>query len=125
MQKFFPAGPAGGIAYLKALACPLPASASARPAASTPRMPALSRAANVVCVGGSWVAPKDAVAAATGRASSARAPSFPARGRIMKPPPNACFDALRAHREALGIRISASSSRDPERFERFSLTPAT
>ena len=63
-MKFFPAEPAGGIAYLKALAAPL---SEARfcptggiDAASAPRYLALP---NVLCVGGSWVAPGDAVAA--------------------------------------------------------------
>jgi 2-dehydro-3-deoxyphosphogluconate aldolase/(4S)-4-hydroxy-2-oxoglutarate aldolase len=62
--KFFPAEPAGGIAYLKALAGPL---SEARfcptggiDASSAPRYLSLP---NVLCVGGSWVAPGDAVAA--------------------------------------------------------------
>jgi 2-dehydro-3-deoxyphosphogluconate aldolase / (4S)-4-hydroxy-2-oxoglutarate aldolase len=62
--KFFPAEPAGGIAYLKALAAPL---SEARfcptggiDASSAPRYLSLP---NVLCVGGSWVAPGDAVAA--------------------------------------------------------------
>jgi 2-dehydro-3-deoxyphosphogluconate aldolase/(4S)-4-hydroxy-2-oxoglutarate aldolase len=63
-QKFFPAEPAGGAAYLKALAQPLagirfcPTGGIARDSAG--RYLAL---ANVVCVGGSWVAPADKVAA--------------------------------------------------------------
>ena len=64
MQKFFPAEPAGGVAYLKALASPLPGvrfcptgGIDATNAAAYLALP------NVVCVGGSWVAPKDAVAA--------------------------------------------------------------
>lgn len=64
IQKFFPAEPAGGIAYLKALGGPLPAvrfcptgGIDAKNAASYLAL------ANVVCVGGSWVAPKDALAA--------------------------------------------------------------
>jgi 2-dehydro-3-deoxyphosphogluconate aldolase/(4S)-4-hydroxy-2-oxoglutarate aldolase len=62
--KFFPAEPAGGIAYLKALAGPL---SEARfcptggiDATNAPRYLSLP---NVLCVGGSWVAPGDAVAA--------------------------------------------------------------
>jgi 2-dehydro-3-deoxyphosphogluconate aldolase/(4S)-4-hydroxy-2-oxoglutarate aldolase len=61
--KFFPAEPAGGTAYLKALAAPLPAlrfcptgGVSAGNAADYLALP------NVVCVGGSWVAPADALA---------------------------------------------------------------
>jgi 2-dehydro-3-deoxyphosphogluconate aldolase/(4S)-4-hydroxy-2-oxoglutarate aldolase len=62
--KFFPAEPAGGIAALKALAAPLPDlvfcptggidMAKVRDYLVQP---------NVVCVGGSWVAPTPAVAA--------------------------------------------------------------
>jgi 2-dehydro-3-deoxyphosphogluconate aldolase / (4S)-4-hydroxy-2-oxoglutarate aldolase len=64
LQKFFPAEPAGGLAYLKALASPLPSvrfcptgGVDAANAAAYLALP------NVVCVGGSWVAPKDAIAA--------------------------------------------------------------
>lgn len=62
LQKFFPAEPAGGAAYLKALAAPLPAvrfcPTGGITAASAGAYLALP---NVVCVGGSWVAPDDAV----------------------------------------------------------------
>lgn len=61
--KFFPAAPAGGVAYLKALASPLPAArfcpTGGIDAASAPEYLGLP---NVVCVGGSWVAPAKAVA---------------------------------------------------------------
>ncbi|HUH48554.1 MAG TPA: keto-deoxy-phosphogluconate aldolase, partial [Mycoplana sp.] len=60
--KFFPAEQAGGAAYLKALASPLAGTlfcptggislANAKDYLSLP---------NVVCVGGSWVAPKELV----------------------------------------------------------------
>lgn len=63
-QKFFPAEVAGGAAYLKAMAAALPmirfcptggiAAANARDYLTL---------ANVVCVGGSWVAPREAVEA--------------------------------------------------------------
>lgn len=61
--KFFPAGPAGGIPYLKALASPLPA-VSFCPTGGVDATNAAAYLAldNVVCVGGSWVTPKDAVA---------------------------------------------------------------
>lgn len=62
--KFFPAGQAGGVSYLKALASPLAGvtfcptggidAANAREWLALP---------NVVCVGGSWVAPDSLVAA--------------------------------------------------------------
>lgn len=62
--KFFPAAPAGGVAYLKALAAPLPEArfcpTGGIDAASAKDYLSLS---NVVCVGGSWVAPAAAVAA--------------------------------------------------------------
>ena len=62
--KFFPAEPAGGIAYLKALAAPLPnlrfCPTGGIGAGNAPDYLAL---ANVICVGGSWVAPHDALAA--------------------------------------------------------------
>jgi 2-dehydro-3-deoxyphosphogluconate aldolase/(4S)-4-hydroxy-2-oxoglutarate aldolase len=61
--KFFPAEPAGGVAYLKALAAPLPAirfcptgGIGAKNAADYLGL------GNVICVGGSWVAPAEAVA---------------------------------------------------------------
>jgi 2-dehydro-3-deoxyphosphogluconate aldolase/(4S)-4-hydroxy-2-oxoglutarate aldolase len=62
--KFFPAEPAGGIAWLKALASPLPEArfcpTGGIDAARAERYLSLP---NVLCVGGSWVAPGDAVAA--------------------------------------------------------------
>jgi 2-dehydro-3-deoxyphosphogluconate aldolase/(4S)-4-hydroxy-2-oxoglutarate aldolase len=61
--KFFPAEPAGGIPYLKALASPLPA-VSFCPTGGIDATNAAAYLAlsNVVCVGGSWATPKDAVA---------------------------------------------------------------
>jgi 2-dehydro-3-deoxyphosphogluconate aldolase/(4S)-4-hydroxy-2-oxoglutarate aldolase len=63
IQKFFPAEPAGGIAYLNALASPLPAirfcptgGINAANAAAYLALP------NVACVGGVWVTPRDAIA---------------------------------------------------------------
>jgi len=62
--KFFPAGPAGGIAYLKALAAPLPGVRFCPTGGvSLQNAPDYLRLANVICVGGSWVAPQDAIAA--------------------------------------------------------------
>lgn len=62
--KFFPAEAAGGVAFLKSIAAPLPhlkfcptGGIDQRNAASYLALP------NVIAVGGSWVAPKDAVAA--------------------------------------------------------------
>lgn len=63
-QKFFPAEPAGGVAYLKALAQPL-AGIRFCPTGGITRESAgrYLELPNVVCVGGSWVAPADKVAA--------------------------------------------------------------
>jgi 2-dehydro-3-deoxyphosphogluconate aldolase/(4S)-4-hydroxy-2-oxoglutarate aldolase len=63
LQKFFPAAPAGGVAYLKALAGPLPAirfcPTGGIDASNFGEYLALP---NVACVGGSWVVPGDALA---------------------------------------------------------------
>jgi 2-dehydro-3-deoxyphosphogluconate aldolase/(4S)-4-hydroxy-2-oxoglutarate aldolase len=61
--KFFPAEPAGGIAYLKALGAPLP-SVRFCPTGGVgvTNAAAYLALANVICVGGSWVAPADALA---------------------------------------------------------------
>ncbi|HEY5882791.1 MAG TPA: bifunctional 4-hydroxy-2-oxoglutarate aldolase/2-dehydro-3-deoxy-phosphogluconate aldolase [Nakamurella sp.] len=61
--KFFPAKPAGGTAYLKALAGPIPnfrfCPTGGIDLGSAPEFLALP---NVACVGGSWITPDDAVA---------------------------------------------------------------
>ncbi|MGI5198556.1 bifunctional 4-hydroxy-2-oxoglutarate aldolase/2-dehydro-3-deoxy-phosphogluconate aldolase [Streptomyces sp. CA-288835] len=63
-MKFFPAEAAGGTAYLKALAGPLPQARFCPTGgvglASAPGYLALP---NVACVGGSWMLPEDAIAA--------------------------------------------------------------
>jgi 2-dehydro-3-deoxyphosphogluconate aldolase/(4S)-4-hydroxy-2-oxoglutarate aldolase len=81
LQKFFPAEPSGGVAFLKALASPLPdlrfcptGGIAERNAGDYLALP------NVLCVGGSWMAPPalvksgdwSAVAALAGRVSAAR-----------------------------------------------------
>ena len=64
IQKFFPAEPAGGIAWLKALAAPLPAIRFCPTGGiEASNAPAYLALANVICVGGSWVVPKDAIGA--------------------------------------------------------------
>jgi 2-dehydro-3-deoxyphosphogluconate aldolase/(4S)-4-hydroxy-2-oxoglutarate aldolase len=62
--KFFPAEPAGGVAYLKSLAAPLPhftfcptGGIDAEKAKAYIALP------NVVCVGGSWITPAAALKA--------------------------------------------------------------
>jgi len=62
--KFFPAEPAGGVAYLKSLSAPLPHLVFC-PTGGIDEAKAKSYLAlpNVVCVGGSWITPADAVKA--------------------------------------------------------------
>lgn len=62
--KFFPAEPAGGIAYLRALAAPLPTARFCPTGGiDAQRAEAYLALSNVICVGGSWVAPAEAIAA--------------------------------------------------------------
>ncbi|KUF19992.1 bifunctional 4-hydroxy-2-oxoglutarate aldolase/2-dehydro-3-deoxy-phosphogluconate aldolase [Streptomyces silvensis] len=63
-MKFFPAEAAGGTAYLKSLAGPLPQARFCPTGGVTPASaPAYLALRNVGCVGGSWMLPGDAVAA--------------------------------------------------------------
>ena len=62
--KFFPAEPAGGAAYLKSLAGPLPDILFCPTGGIGPeRAPAYFALPNVACVGGSWIATKAMIAA--------------------------------------------------------------
>lgn len=62
--KFFPAEPAGGAAYLAALASPLPQLSFCPTGGITPESaPRYLKLANVVCVGGSWMIRREHVAA--------------------------------------------------------------
>jgi 2-dehydro-3-deoxyphosphogluconate aldolase/(4S)-4-hydroxy-2-oxoglutarate aldolase len=62
-QKFFPAGPAGGPAFLKSLASPLPKARFCPTGGVGPgNASTYLTLENVLCVGGSWVTPRDAVA---------------------------------------------------------------
>jgi 2-dehydro-3-deoxyphosphogluconate aldolase / (4S)-4-hydroxy-2-oxoglutarate aldolase len=87
--KFFPAEPAGGVAYLEALTAPLPAVRFCPTGGiDALRAPAYLALRNVVCVGGSWVAPRAAVAAGDwpaitrlARAAAALRPAPGAQGR--------------------------------------------
>ncbi len=64
VQKFFPAEPAGGRAYLNAVRGPLPQITFCPTGGITPdTAPEYLALPNVACVGGSWVAPKAAIAA--------------------------------------------------------------
>ena len=64
LMKFFPADAAGGLAWLKAIAAPL-AGLRFCPTGGigADTAPAYLSLANVACVGGSWVAPSEAVEA--------------------------------------------------------------
>jgi 2-dehydro-3-deoxyphosphogluconate aldolase/(4S)-4-hydroxy-2-oxoglutarate aldolase len=64
IQKFFPAEPAGGTAYLSSLASPLPQVRFCPTGGITPESaPRYLKLSNVVTIGGSWMAPKTLVAA--------------------------------------------------------------
>jgi 2-dehydro-3-deoxyphosphogluconate aldolase / (4S)-4-hydroxy-2-oxoglutarate aldolase len=63
-QKFFPAEPAGGTAYLSSLASPLPQVKFCPTGGITPESaPRYLKLSNVITVGGSWMAPKAMVQA--------------------------------------------------------------
>ncbi|MFD0543716.1 bifunctional 4-hydroxy-2-oxoglutarate aldolase/2-dehydro-3-deoxy-phosphogluconate aldolase [Streptomyces mexicanus] len=63
-MKFFPAQAAGGTAYLKSLAGPLPQARFCPTGGVNPdNAPEYLALPNVGCVGGSWMVPADAVAA--------------------------------------------------------------
>lgn len=64
LMKFFPAEAGGGPAYLKTLAGPLPKAVfCANGGIGRDRVEDYLALSNVICVGGSWVAPRDAIAA--------------------------------------------------------------
>jgi 2-dehydro-3-deoxyphosphogluconate aldolase/(4S)-4-hydroxy-2-oxoglutarate aldolase len=72
--KFFPAESSGGIAFLKAIAAPLPHIGFCPTGGIDPRNAAAYLALpNVIAVGGSWVAPQDAIAAGDFARVTARA----------------------------------------------------
>jgi 2-dehydro-3-deoxyphosphogluconate aldolase/(4S)-4-hydroxy-2-oxoglutarate aldolase len=61
-QKFFPAEPAGGTAFLSALASPLPQAKFCPTGGITlEKAPAYLKLPNVITIGGSWMAPKKLV----------------------------------------------------------------
>lgn len=63
-QKFFPAEPAGGVPYLSALASPLPQLRFCPTGGITPETAKhYLKLANVITIGGSWMAPKKLVLA--------------------------------------------------------------
>jgi 2-dehydro-3-deoxyphosphogluconate aldolase/(4S)-4-hydroxy-2-oxoglutarate aldolase len=63
MLKFFPAEAAGGAPALKSIGAPIPQVAFCPTGGITPQNAANYLAlSNVICAGGSWVAPKDLIA---------------------------------------------------------------
>ncbi len=90
--KFFPAGPSGGVAALEALAAPFPSARFCPTGGITQdSLSSYLRLPAVLCVGGSWVTPSEALAArewgriealaaaaATARTMSAQRPESPA-----------------------------------------------
>ena len=61
--KFFPAEAAGGVDYLKSIGGPIPQVKFCPTGGITPQTaPNYLALPNVGCVGGSWLAPKDALA---------------------------------------------------------------
>ena len=63
VQKFFPAEQAGGAAYLKSIGSPIPqVKFCPTGGISLKNAPDYLGLKNILCVGGSWVAPKDAMA---------------------------------------------------------------
>jgi 2-dehydro-3-deoxyphosphogluconate aldolase/(4S)-4-hydroxy-2-oxoglutarate aldolase len=63
VQKFFPAEQAGGAAYLKSIGSPIPQVMFCPTGGISLKIaPDYLSLPNILCVGGSWVAPKDAMA---------------------------------------------------------------
>lgn len=63
VQKFFPAEQSGGVSYLKSIGSPLPQVRFCPTGGITLQTaPDYLALANILCVGGSWVAPKEAMA---------------------------------------------------------------
>ncbi len=63
VQKFFPAEQAGGAAYLKSIGSPIPQVMFCPTGGISLKLaPDYLGLGNILCVGGSWVAPKDAMA---------------------------------------------------------------
>jgi 2-dehydro-3-deoxyphosphogluconate aldolase/(4S)-4-hydroxy-2-oxoglutarate aldolase len=62
LQKFFPAGVAGGIPYLKAISGPIPEISFMPTGGISPEnAPDYLALANVACIGGSWIVPAEAL----------------------------------------------------------------
>ncbi len=82
MLKFFPAEAAGGVKYLKSLGGPLPQISFCPTGGVTlESAPTYLAQPNIVCVGGSWIAPDADVANSDWAAITARAKAAAAIGR--------------------------------------------
>ncbi|MFF9864154.1 bifunctional 4-hydroxy-2-oxoglutarate aldolase/2-dehydro-3-deoxy-phosphogluconate aldolase [Streptomyces sp. NPDC013953] len=82
-MKFFPAEAAGGIAYLKSMAGPLPRARFCPTGGISPASaPAYLALPNVACVGGTWMLPPDALAAR----DWARVESLAREAAALRPP---------------------------------------
>ncbi|WP_312531210.1 bifunctional 4-hydroxy-2-oxoglutarate aldolase/2-dehydro-3-deoxy-phosphogluconate aldolase [Paracoccus sp. (in: a-proteobacteria)] len=82
MLKFFPAEAAGGVKYLKSLGGPLPQISFCPTGGVTlDSAPSYLSQPNILCVGGSWIAPDADVAEANWSAITARAQAAAALGR--------------------------------------------
>jgi 2-dehydro-3-deoxyphosphogluconate aldolase/(4S)-4-hydroxy-2-oxoglutarate aldolase len=81
LQKFFPASLAGGVAALQALGAPLPEVRFFPTGGITPQTaPEYLALSNVQCIGGSWIAPRDLLAAGDFDAIALRATDAAAIG---------------------------------------------
>ncbi|MBV8683367.1 MAG: bifunctional 4-hydroxy-2-oxoglutarate aldolase/2-dehydro-3-deoxy-phosphogluconate aldolase [Caulobacteraceae bacterium] len=87
MMKFFPAEAAGGPAMLNALAGPFPQARFCPTGGITPaNADSYLRLPNVICVGGSWLAPPDLVSAGDWQAVTRLAREASRLGRSMSAP---------------------------------------
>lgn len=85
--KFFPAEQLGGVAAVKALAGPLPQARFCPTGSITPeKAGAYLALPNVLCVGGSWIAPRDAIKAGDWAAIEYAAQQAEALGGPLTPP---------------------------------------
>ena len=85
-MKFFPAGPAGGPAYLAAIGAPIPhVQFCPTGGISLATAPDYLRLPNVSCVGGSWLTPRAAVEGGDWQQITELARQAAALGLIVRP----------------------------------------
>lgn len=86
VQKFFPAEASGGVPALRAIGGPIPQVRFCPTGGVTPEnAPAYLALENTICVGGSWIAPQEMVAAQDWSGIEARARDAAALGRAPSP----------------------------------------